>query len=113
MAGTPAYRPSGKTIALSVVAASHAAVPLVVTDNVQPGWVACINPGAIPVAIKFSQNGDAAVFPTDGTPGDFVLPALMQLPIVLPCPSQTPNVTAFGSGAGPTIIYVTPITYTS
>lgn len=113
MAGTPAYRPSGPTLALSVAATSHAAVPVVTLDNVSPGWVACLNPGAIAVAVKLSQNGNPAVLPVDGTPGDFLLPPLMQIPIVIPCPSQTPQVTAIGSGAGPTLIYVTPITYTS
>jgi hypothetical protein len=113
MAGTQVTRPAGQTIALSVVATSHAAIPIIGNDNTQFNWVACINPGAVAVAIQLSSGAVPATLPVDGTPGSFLLPPLMQVPITLPCPSLNPNVTAIGATAGPTIIYVTPVVYQS
>lgn len=108
MARTPAFRPTGQTIALSVVATSHAAVAIT-TNNDVTAYIALINPGAVAVAVRISQNGVAATLPVDGTPGDFVLPPLMEFPIVLPCAFKTPQITAIGATAGPTIIYATPV----
>ena len=129
MAGTsPVIRPAGKTAALSVVATSHAAVTLDTSIDSDAAYAACLNPGSVAVAIQFSQNGVAAVFPIDGTStGSFVLPPLMEAPVILPIPltlappsgttgnasAVGPQVTAIGAAAGPTIIYVTAITYQS
>jgi len=108
-----AIRPTGPTVALSVVATSHAAVALNATLNENTNFVALLNPGAVAVAVKISQTGVAATLPTDGTPGDFVLPPLMELPLLLPCaigPQSAGQITAIGATAGPTIIYATPCT---
>lgn len=107
------YRAAGPTVCLSVVATSHAAVPVNVTVSDTASYVALVNPGAIAVAVKLSVAGTVAVLPVDGTPGDFILPALMQSPIVVPLPSPkgaSPcQITAIGTGAGPTLIYATPL----
>jgi hypothetical protein len=108
MARTPAFRPTGQTIALSVVATSHAAVSIVCNNDVT-AYVALLNPGAVAVAVAITQTGRAATLPVDGTPGDFVLPPLMEWPIVLPCALTTPQITAIGATAGPTVIYATPV----
>lgn len=113
MAGTPAFRPAGPTVALSVVATSHAAVALVATTPDVVNYCALLNAGAVVVAVKISQNGAAATLPIDGTPGDFILPPLMQYPIVIPIPTTTPQITAIGATAGPTLIYATPVVYQS
>ena len=108
----PVYRPAGPTVALSVVATSHAAVNLNVTANENANFVALINPGAVAVAVRLGQAGDAATLPVDGTPGDFILPPLMQQASFVPMPwnSQAPaKITAIGAAAGPTIIYATPV----
>jgi hypothetical protein len=113
MAGTPAFRPAGQTVALSVVATSHAAVLLTTFTPDVVTYCALLNPGAVAVAVKISQNGAAATLPIDGTPGDFILPPLMQFPIVIPIPTVTPQITAIGATAGPTVIYATPVVYQS
>jgi len=102
-------RPIGPTVALSVVATSHAAVALTVSGNEYMSFASFLNPGALPVSVKVTPTGVAATLAVDGTPGDYVLPAAMSFPVVLPIPSLTPQVTAIATGAGPTIIYVTPV----
>jgi hypothetical protein len=113
MANTSVIRNGGKTVALSVTASAHAAVQLTGNTNDQINYVSCLNTGAVSVAVRFSQlSTDSATLPVDGTPGDFLLPAAMQLPIVLACPPinmQKPcYVTAIGSAAGPSLVYLTP-----
>ena len=114
MSGTTGcFRPAGQTVALSVTASSHAAVDIIETMNDEVRWVAVVNPGSVAVAVKISQQGVAATLPVDGTPGDFLLPPLMQTPICLPLGNgsgQTnPKITAIGAAAGPTLIYATPV----
>ena len=113
MANTSVIRIGGKTAALSVTASAHSAVQLTSFTNDLINYIACLNTGAANVAIKFSQlSTDTAALPADGTPGDFLLPALMTTPIVVACPpigGQLPcYVTAIGSAAGPSLVYLTP-----
>jgi hypothetical protein len=113
MANTSVTRIGGKTVALSVTASAHAAVQLTGFTNDQINYVSCLNTGAVSVAVKFSTlSTDSAVLPVDGTPGDFLLPAIMETPIVLACPAingQVPcYVTAIGAAAGPSLVYFTP-----
>lgn len=117
-APTQLISPIGPTLALSVLASSHAAVQVLgfIPSNDVINYVAVINPSANPVAIKLSQNGTPATFPVDPTSGDLVLPPLMQDFVLLrlpnPAQGQTgPFVTAIAGVAGPSIIYVTPVTY--
>jgi hypothetical protein len=102
-------RPLGPTVALSVVATTHAAVPLAVAGNEMLCYAACLNLGTVAVAVHFSPTGEAAILPVDGTPGEFILPPLMTAPIVLNIPSPTVQVTAIGATAGPSLIYITPV----
>lgn len=115
MSGTTlAYRPAGPTLGLSVGATSHAAVAIVLnTSSEVATFVACLNTGTTTVAIKFGVAGAAATLPGDGTTGDYVLAPSMQVPVVLPLPNQVQGspcqVTAIGSGVGPSLVYVTPL----
>lgn len=114
MSGTTAiYRPAGPTQALSVVATSHAAVPMTRTTNDATTYCALINTGTVAVAVRLSAAGTAATLPVDGTPGDFVLPPLMQTPMTIVMPADTQNqpcqITAIGATAGPSLIYATPV----
>ena len=109
MANTSVIRQTGQTIALSVVATSHAAVPLVNQANDILNFICCLNTGAVAVAIRISQTGTAAVLPIDGTPGDFILPAAMNQPIVISVPQKNPQITAIGTAAGPSLVYITPM----
>jgi len=109
MAQTSIIRLDGQTIALSVVATSHAAVNVVSSTNDIVNFVSCLNTGAVPVAIRFSQAGDAATIPVDGTPGDFLLPAAMNFPVIISMPQRNPKVTAIGTAAGPSLVYITPV----
>lgn len=109
MAQTSILRQDGQTIALSVIATSHAAVPVTTFTNDQVQFVSCLNTGANAVAVRFSQSGTAATFPVDGTPGDFVLPAAMNFPVIISMPPNQPQVTAIGASAGPALVYITPV----
>ncbi len=109
MSLTPAFRPTGLTQALSVVATSHTAVTFTQFNNDVSPYIALLNLGALPVAVAITQDGRAATLPVDGTPGDFTLPPLMLWPILLPCNIKDPKITAIGTGAGPTLIYATPV----
>lgn len=108
MASTSILRPVGPTICLSVGATSHAAVPLLLGTNDQVNFASCLNTGSLPVAVNFSVAGNPSAFPVDGTPGNYVLPPLMEFPLILSIPSGAVQVTAIGAGAGPTPIYVCP-----
>lgn len=111
---TASFRPAGQTIALSVVATSHAAVPVLLNTSAEvANWIALLNTGAVAVAVKLSVAGLAASLPVDGTPGDFILPALMIEPLAIPLPNQVQSspcqITAIGATAGPSLIYATPV----
>jgi hypothetical protein len=113
MANTSVLRVGGKTVALNVAGSAHSAIQLTGFTNDLINYVACLNTGAVNVAVKFSTiSTDSATLPVDGTPGDFLLPALMEFPIVLACPpinNQIPcYVTAIGAAAGPSLVYFTP-----
>ena len=118
MSGTPAYRPAGQTVALSVASTSHAPVAILANTNDQVNWVGLLNSGTTTVAVNIGVAGAASTFPADGTPGNFVIPASTPYPIVLPLPQpvqlssgafQPPLITAIGSVAGPVTIFATPL----
>lgn len=110
MASTSIMRIVGPTTCLSVVGTAHTAIQIVTDTTDVINFVSCLNTGAVSVAIRFSQNSAVlASLPIDGTPGDFVLPALMESPIALSVPSPNIYISAIGSGAGPSLVYFTPI----
>lgn len=113
MANTSVNRLGGPTLCLSVGTSAHAAVALRSFTNDQLNYVSLLNTGTGNVAIKFSTiSSDVAVLATDGAFGDYVLPALMEVPIAIACPvvnSQNPvYVTAIGSTAA-NLVYIAPL----
>lgn len=109
MASTSIMRPIGPTQALSVTNTSHVAVALTFYTNDQCNFMAALNVGTVSAAYRVTQTGSAAVMPVDGTQGDFVLPPLMEFPIIISIPAMNPQVTAIASAAGPTMCYFTPV----
>ena len=121
MSQTIAFKVAGSTTALSVGAAQHAAVAILVPAADMATFAAFLNTGAVPVCVVTAQlpvSGTAAtpavVFPVDGTPTvptSFMLPGAMTQPLVVTVPVGNGgfSCSAIGSAAGPSIIYVTPI----
>jgi hypothetical protein len=110
MANTSVIRTAGVTTAISVTASSTAAVLIDDNTNDQVNYASFLNVGSTSVAVKVGDaNVAAAVLPVSGsTTGDFILPPLMTLPIILAVPTTPFYVRMIGSGAGPSIVYVTP-----
>ena len=110
MSSTGILRPVGPTLGMSVAGTSHTAVALKFNTNDMVNFCAVTNVGAVAVAVKFTVAGDAAVYPGDGTFGDYVMPPLMEAPIILTIPQQAGvQVTAIGASSGPTLVYFTPM----
>lgn len=110
MANTTVLRVVGKTAAISVTASSTTATIVENQVNDQVNFASFINTGSVAVAVKIGNaNVGAAVLPVSGTPGDFLLPASMTVPIVLACPTIPFYVRMIGAAAGPSLVYVTPV----
>jgi len=117
MSATIVIRPIGPTYALSVAATQHADVTISAKGNDQLNYVALTNVGSTDICVVFSQGGiatPAVVFPVDGTPtvpNSFLIPHGMTGATVVAVPvigNQT-TISAIGSAAGPSILYVTPV----
>ena len=113
MANTSVVRIGGPTLCLSVGITAHAAAIVKGSTNDQMNYVSLLNTGTGNVAIKFSTIAtDVAVLPTDGTYGDFVLPAVMETPIVIACPPVANSfplyVTAIASTAA-NLVFIAPL----
>lgn len=121
------YKPVGPTVALSVTASAHTPVAVPASNSESGILAAFTNPGTVSVFVEVLQLSSTGAapgltttntpsFPVDGTSTSVVpgvlLPPLMEAPIVMPAPFTNGGfaVTAIGAGAGPTIIYVTPVT---
>ena len=104
-------RSVGVTTAVSVGATATANVQINNSSNDQNNFVSLLNTGSTNVAFKFSQSGATPVLPVSGsTTGDFVLPASMNAPLLFAVPTTPCYVNMIGSAAGPSIVYVTPVT---
>ena len=122
MSVTIANMTAGPTYALSVAATQHAAVAITAPQRELACFAEFVNTGATVVCVVVAPlpaSGTAAtptvVFPVDGTPtvsDSFILPAAMTAPILKTVPTANGgfSVSAIGSGAGPSVIYITPIT---
>lgn len=109
MAGSTVQRNAGPTVALSVNNTAHAAVLIDDNTNDQINYSSFLNTGASPIAIRMGTvNPGAPVFPTDGTNGDYVLPAGMTTPLILATPTTPYYLTAVSNNATAGLLYVTP-----
>lgn len=96
-------------MALSVTNTAHAAVLIDDNTNDQVNYTSFLNTGASPIAIKMGPTDPGApVFPTDGTNGNFVLPAGMTSPLILASPTTPYYLTAISNSATAGLLYVTP-----
>ncbi len=111
MANTTVLRPAGKTYAIAVTATSSTSITIDDTTNNQVNFATFLNAGTKPCAVTVSNLATApvSVFPTAGTPGDFVLPAHMTYPIPLAVPAAPFQLTAVCGGTDTTTLYVTAV----
>ena len=111
MANTTVIRTAGLTSIIAVTATSSTAITVANTTNDQVNFASFLNVGTKPCAINVSSlsTAPAAVFPSAGTPGNYVLPASMTYPIVLAVPTAPFSVTAICGGTDTTTLYVTAI----
>ena len=109
MAASTVQRNAGQTVALSVTNTAHAAVLIDDNTNDQINYSSFLNTGASPIAVRWGTiDPGAPVFPTDGTNGDFVLPAGMTTPLILATPTTPYYLTAKSNSATAGLLYVTP-----
>jgi len=111
MSNTTVLRTAGKTTLIAVTATSSTSLTISSSTNDQVNFATFLNVGAKACAVTVSNlaTAPAAVFPTAGTPGDFVLPASMTYPITLAVPAAPFQVTAICGGSDTTTLYVTPV----
>jgi hypothetical protein len=110
MANTSVIRTAGLTSVIAVTATSSTSISVDDTTNDQVNFASFLNAGTKPCAVKVSSlaTAPAAVFPSAGSPGDYVLPANMTYPIVLAVPTTPFSITAVCGGTDTTTLYVTP-----
>lgn len=114
---TQTFKVAGPTYAISVAATQLAALAILPSTSETCSFASFINRGATDVCIVTNQAlgtpaTPALVFPVSGTPtvpNSFVLPASMTAPMIVSVPSNGFDVSAIGSGAGPSIVYITPV----
>lgn len=108
---TTSIRSIGVTTAVSVGATATTAALIQSNTNDKNTFVSLINTGATSVAVVFGPSDMAdPVLPVSGsTTGNFVLPPSMNAPIIFEIPTTPTYVKMIGSGAGPSIVYVTPV----
>ena len=117
MTTTVATRVLGPTYALSVGVAQHAAVGIAPVQGDICNFAEFTNPGTTDVCVLTGPWSAAPataslVFPVDGAPtipNSFMLPHGMTFSVVKAVPSSGFSVSAIGSAAGPSIIYITPV----
>lgn len=111
MANTTVLRPAGKTSVIAVTATSSTSITINSNTNDQVNFAAFLNAGTKACAVTVSSLATApvSVFPTAGSPGDFVLPANMTYPITLAVPTAPFQITAVCGGTDTTTLYVTPV----
>lgn len=110
-------RPAGPTYAISVANTQTTAITVSPSTNDQCTYAEFVNPGATDVCVVVAPFAStpatpALVFPVAGTPtvpNSFMLPHGMTQPRIIVVPSGGFSVSAIGSAAGPSIIYITPV----
>ena len=111
MANTTVLKVAGKTYAIAVTATSSTSITIDDTTNDQVNFATFLNAGTKACAVTVSNLATApvSVFPTAGTPGDFVLPANMTYPVTLAVPTAPFQITAVCGGTDTTTLYVTAV----
>jgi hypothetical protein len=119
MSATIVIRPTGPTYALSVANTLHASVAILPTGNDQINFCAFTNTGSTDICVNIAPIPSTGIptnptlaFPVDGTPtvpNSFLIPHGMTGASVLAVPPNGFSLSAIGSAAGPSIMYVTPV----
>ena len=120
MATSIVTRPVGPTYAISVANTQTTAITVSPTGNDQCNYAEFTNPGATDVCVVVAPFAatpatPALAFPVAGTPtvpNSFMLPHGMTQPRIVAVPAGQGggfSVSAIGSAAGPSIIYITPV----
>lgn len=113
MATTFAFKAVGPTSVVSVTASSTTAITVSPSTVEGSGFAAFLNTGTTVVAVNITNasiTAPAAVLPAAGTPSNvIVLPASMNHPVIVSVPAGGFSMTAIGSAAGPSLVYVTPV----
>jgi hypothetical protein len=119
MAQSISFRPIGSTFALSVGTAQHATVQIPAVQGDLSNYIAAYNSGTTQICMAFAPAGQAVptlAFPVDGAPTNlppgyltFMLPGSMPEPLVIVVPANGFAVSAIGSAAGPSIIFLTQV----
>ena len=111
MSMTPVYAPIGQTTALSVAGTSHSAVTIGPIPGDSMLYASFLNTGSTTVFVTIAaSSAPASTVITDGNAAnEIVLPPGMTQPIVYRVPPNTFSVTAIGSAAGPSLVYITPV----
>ncbi len=111
MANTSVIRTAGKTTRFDVTATSYASTLIDDTTNDQVNYASFINVGSSACIVRFTNYSPcpAAVWPADGAASEgYVLPPLMEVPIVLAVPTTPFYMTAVCPSGSTTSLYVTP-----
>jgi hypothetical protein len=112
MANTSVIRTAGKTYGFAVTSTSYASTLIDDTTNDQVNFASFTNVGSGACLVRFTNYSPcpAAVFPADGASQEgFVLPPLMQRPIVLAVPATPFYMTTICPAGSTTTLYVTPV----
>ena len=104
-------RIAGKTNLIAVTATSSTSLTITPATPDNVSFASFLNIGTKPCAVNISSlaTAPAAVYPAAGTPGDYVLPASMIVPVVLAVPQTQFSVTAVCGGSDTTTLLVTPV----
>lgn len=111
MANTSVIRLAGKTTRFDVTATSYASTLIDDTTNDQVNFASFTNVGSGACIVRFTNYSPcpAAVWPADGAAAEgYVLPPLMEVPIVLAVPTTPFYMTAVCPSGSTTSLYVTP-----
>jgi hypothetical protein len=110
MANTSVIRTVGKTHGFAVTATSYASTLISDTTTDQVNYASFLNVGSGACLVRFTNYSPcpAAVFPANGASEEgFVLPPLMQMPVVLAVPAAPFYMTAICPAGSTTTLYVT------
>ena len=111
MANTSVIRLAGKTTRFDVTATSYTSTLIDDTTNDQVNFASFLNSGSGICLVRFTNYSPcpAAVWPADGAAVEgYVLPPLMEVPIVLAVPTTPFYMTAVCPSGSTTSLYVTP-----
>jgi hypothetical protein len=101
MLNTSVMRTSGRTFRLNLTSSASATLQITANTNDQTNLVSLLNTGTGIAAVQFANASGAIVSPTiatDGNSGSFILPAAMQMPLLVTCPPAPFFIKAKSSG---------------